>query len=345
MVRCGLIGCGNVATEMHLPALRALPEVQLESVCDTNPERLQAFVARFAISKSFSDVDTFLAESKDLDFVVVGTPGFTHYALTKRVIEHGLHVFVEKPLALRFADCLDLKKRAADRDIKVCVGQTWRFRDPVLRAREALEQGLVGRAYQINVVHHAGSLFHASEPPWSWREREHKVLLYEHAIHLLDLEVLVAGPVEQVVGVRVIDDPHLHATTHIYALVVHGSGAVGLIDVQAFASSNFTYFEIYGTANDVQIKFFPHGYRIYSGRINPLDEVYHDFLRVKDFIMPIVAGAIRRPRVPRRALPHYRLFQQFVQSLKDDSVSVPVTIGDVLPTMELLEQLSKEVYS
>lgn len=345
MVRCGLIGCGQVAAEMHLPALRGLPGVRLETVCETNPERRETFARRYGVPKATSDLDTFLAESPALDFVLVATPGPTHYALVRQLVEHGVHVFVEKPLALNLAECVELKRRAEARRVKVCVGQTWRYREPVLRARAALTQGLVGRIYQVNVSHHGGSLFHASEPAWSWEERRNQVLLYDHGIHLLDLAVWFAGPVEEVLAVKATVDPHLGVTTRVYVLVAHAAGAVSLVDLQLFASSNFTQFSLYGTANDVEIKFFPSSFRLYSGRVNPLDELYYDAVRIKDFLWPALAGRLRRPRVPRRAVPHFRLLQQFVRALQDPSVPVPVTIDDVLPTMDFLERLRAVVYA
>ncbi len=344
MVRCGIIGCGAVAMEMHMPALRAIPGVRVEAVCEENRHRLGTFLSENGIARGCTDVDTFMDENRKLDFVIVATPGFTHYDLAKRVIERGFHVFIEKPLSLSVAECLDLAKRAKDHSVKVCVGQTWRFRDPVLRGKEACDRGLVGKVYQVNVVHHSGSLFHVSEPAWSWREKEHKTLLYEHAIHLIDLQVYFAGPAQEILGVEVISDPSLQATTHVYALIKHASGAVAIVDVQAFSSSNFTQCEIYGTANDVQMKFFPHGYRLYSGRVNPVDELYNDFLRLRDFAIPVVSGVIRRPVLPRRVLPHYRILQRFIESVKNEAAAVPVSIGDVLPTMELLEWLGAKVY-
>jgi predicted dehydrogenase len=344
MVRCGLIGCGNVAAEMHVPAIRALENVRLEAVCDTDPERMATFAAGNGIGKRFARVDEFLDQNGDLDFVIIATPGFTHHAVAKQVIAAGLDVLVEKPLALRHDQCLELKRDAESRGVKVCVGQTWRFRDPVIKAKRALDEGLIGQIYQVTIAHHGGSLFHVSEPCWSWEEKRHRTLLYDHAIHLLDLAVYFAGPVQRLLGIQVIDDPHLQVTARVYALVEHTSGAVGLVDLQMFASSNFTQCDFFGTANDVQIKFFPHSYQLYSGRVNPLDELCREFTRLKDFVVPRLSRAVWRPAVPPRALPHYRLLVNWVQSLTDPSAKPPVTIDDVLPTMEFLELLANHVY-
>lgn len=345
MVRGALVGCGDIVGEMHMPAWHAIPEVSLVAVCDTKSERRMAFARQYKLNeKSYSSIHDLLETIPDLDFVSIATPGFTHYELCRAAIDAGVHVLVEKPLSLRMEETLDLQERAHKQGVKVCVGHTYRFREPVIRAKEACAQGLVGQIYQVNVVHHGESLFHASEPPWRYQEHENKVLLYELAIHFLDLQVYFAGPVGKILFLKTDYNHHLKATTRVYALIEHTSGSIGIVDYQVFASSNYTQFEIFGTANDVLIKFFPHYYRLYSGRINPLDELYYDFLRIKDFVLPTLFGKFRKEPVPRRALPHYRLFRRFVDSLLDDSVPVPVSIESVLPTMEFLEMLRTRIY-
>ena len=345
MVRGALVGCGDIVSETHMPAWQAIPDVRLEAVCDTDSERRTAFASKYKLmERSYSTIHNLLEQMPDLDFVTIATPGFTHYELCRVAIDAGVHVLVEKPLSLSLAHALDLQVRAQKQGVKVCVAHTFRFRDPVIRAREACEQGLAGQIYQVNVVHHGESLFHASEPPWRYKEQENKVLLYELAIHFLDLQVYFAGPVREILFLKTDYNHHLKANTRVYALVEHTSGAVGIVDYQVFASSNFTNLEIYGTANDIRIKFFPHYYRLYSGRINPLDEIYYDFLRIKDFILPTLMGKFRRATVPHRVLSHYRLFRQFIDSLRDDSVPVPVSIESALPTMEYLELLGAKLY-
>lgn len=345
MVRGGLVGCGQVVEEMHMPAWRAIPEVQLEAVYDQNPQQLRSFAGRYGFQKMHSSLEDLLDRHPHLDFLSIATPGFTHYELCRAAIEAGVAVLVEKPLALSLEEVLDLKARAQRNKVKVCVGHTYRFRDPVLIAKEACERGLVGKILQFNVVHHGGPLFHASEPSWRWQERRHKVLLYELAVNLLDLQVYFAGPVERLLGWKTLCDPSFDATTHLYALAEHREGAIGLVDFQAFASSCFTHLEIYGTANDVQIKFFPHSYRLYSGRLNPLDELITEFFRIQNFLLASLRDTVARGGVSRRSLPHWRLFRRFVDSLENESMPVPVSIESVLPTMEFLEELGTRVYS
>jgi predicted dehydrogenase len=168
--------------------------------------------------------------------------------------------------------------------------------------------------------------------------------LYEHAVHLLDLQVYFAGGIEKVIAVNVNVDEQLKCTKNIYAMVKHKNGAVGNIDLQLFSSSNYAQSEIFGTANDATIKYSPEAYRLYSGRVNPLDDLYSDFRRIMNFTVPALIGKVKPPKIPRQAHAHYRLFSSFIQALQDRSVPLPVSIDDVVPTMELLEALAVPTY-
>lgn len=344
MIQCGIIGCGGVFRDMYVPAIGGIPELQLVSVCDTDIDRLRPQEKTGGIQSLHSDVDDFLERGQHLDFVIVTTPVFTHYEIGKKVIQAGKNVLIEKPLSLYYEQSLELEALTAQCGVKVCVGQTWRYRDPILRAIQAMEGGLLGKVYQTKIVHHIGSLLHVSNPPWSWEERKYRTLLYEHAIHLLDFQVLFGGPVQSVGNVIFTKDPDLDVTSHITALAEHASGAVSIIDIQGFSSTKFTTLEIFGTANDISIKFFPHSYRMYCGRLNPVDELLTEGKRLMDFVSGRIKDKLIKNRVPTKAHPHLLLLKDFVRSIETDTRPSPVAIEDVMPTMHFLDLLGERIY-
>jgi len=342
-IRCGLIGCGTVVQDLHLSAWSGIEDLTIVALCDPNETNLARVSQSLGVTRVYTQVDRFLDENRDLDFVSIATPGFTHYELAGKVIERGLNLLLEKPVALSLREALDLKARAERAKIIFGVVQNYRFRDCVLAARRDLDAGRIGRIYQVNVAFHGESLY--NEPsPWMWEERRYRTLLYEVGIHFLDLETCFAGPIARALAVKAQIDPHLNCVANVYALVEHQSGAVGMIDVQWFASSNYTQCQLFGTANDATIKFYPEGYSLYSGRVNPMDEMYIAYQRTLNFVWPTLREKLRRPRVHRRAMSHYRLFAGFVQGIRDGSGHVPVSIADAMPTMELLEALAVPAY-
>jgi len=343
ILRGGLIGCGKIVRDIHVSVWQSIGGLHIQSVCDPDEAARSEVAGRLGDARAYSDVNRMLDENQDLDFVSIATPGFTHYDLSKRAIHRGLNVIVEKPLALSLADARALVEQATLANVRLCVGQTYRYRDSVLVIRRAIEQGQVGRIYQVDTTHHGESIFN-DQASWIWSEQEHRVLLYEHAIHFLDLQVYFAGPLKRIVGLDVRRDEHVKATTHVHALIEHTSGVIGHIDLQLFASSNYTQIEVFGTANDATLKFSPDGWQLYSGRVNPLDEMLAGFKRTAGFVMPTLVAKFRPPALPRKARSHHRVFSGFVRALHDGSLVLPVSGEDVLPTMELLEALAVPTY-
>jgi len=341
-MNCGIIGCGRNVEDLHMPAIKAIKDLRLEAVCDTSQERLEQFSMQYDVPNSYYELDEFLNSSSSLDFVVISTPGFTHYEIARKLLSKKGNLLIEKPITLTFDQVLHLKELADSTGSRVGVIQNYRYRDPVIKAKEAQSKGVIGDVTQINVVFHGHPIY--SEPAsWSWDERTNKTLLYEMMIHFLDLQVYFAGPVQRVLACHTKVDEILDVTTNIYALVEHKSKAVGIIDLQLFASSNYLQFEVFGTANDVTIKFQPHYLRIYSGTLNPIDELLLDGKRILDFGLEALLDRIQPMRVNRRAVSHYRVFSLFVESIRK-SKPFPIDITQIIPTMEYAQMLSDLVY-
>src|SRR2546422_8427823 len=100
-MRLGVVGCGAIALEAHLPAAEKIRGVELEAVVDTDPvwtgKVARRFGARYAL-ESYTDL------VGKVDAAVVATPNWTHPEITCFLLEHGVHVLCEKPLALGVAE-------------------------------------------------------------------------------------------------------------------------------------------------------------------------------------------------------------------------------------------------
>lgn len=342
MINCAIVGCGRNVEDLHIPVFKVLKNIRIVAVCDLNHDRLNKFGSKYGIENLFNSVEELIGSNLKIDFIDVSTPGITHYLICKQILEAGIHILVEKPVTLSLKETLDLKSLADKKKTKVCVIHNYRYRNVTIQAKKDQERGRIGNIQQVNVSFHGQSVF--CEPTaWSWEERKFKTLLYEICIHFIDLQTYFAGRVKKIIGAKSSWNEILQSTEKIQALVEHENGATGFIDLQFNASSNYTHLELFGSANDVLIKYFPEYYRIYSGTINPLDELYYDYRRIMDYAMPLIKDKISRPELKRRALSHYRLIKIFIDALEGQA-QVPVSLDDVLPTMELAEELSKIAY-
>ncbi|MBI3179787.1 MAG: Gfo/Idh/MocA family oxidoreductase [Deltaproteobacteria bacterium] len=117
-------------------------------VCDANPVRLAHVRERFpglTFTQSYDEV-----LRSQVDGVVIATPVGTHHELAKQALAHGKHVFVEKPLAASVSQARDLVERAARAGRSLMVGHTFEYSPPVVKIRELIEQGELGRIFFVS---------------------------------------------------------------------------------------------------------------------------------------------------------------------------------------------------
>ena len=118
-IRVGLLAYGAIGDE-HNKAIQATSGLALTAVCDTNPERLSAALQLSPGIQTFSDANQML-QSGEIDLVVVSTPPNSHYSWAKQALELGVHVMLEKPMALTTKECDELMTLAAAKKLLLVV--------------------------------------------------------------------------------------------------------------------------------------------------------------------------------------------------------------------------------
>src|ERR1700730_17999533 len=101
-LRIGVVGCG-IFGESHLATFAGIPFAEVTAVTDVDQERAQKLASRYGIQRVSKDFRE-LCSLPDLDAVSVVTTEDQHLEPVLSALEHGKHVFVEKPLATRLAD-------------------------------------------------------------------------------------------------------------------------------------------------------------------------------------------------------------------------------------------------
>ena len=105
-IRVGLLAYGQIGHEHNL-AVQATDGLALVAVCDQNPERLAAAVELAPGVSTFSDAGAML-DSGLIDLVIISTPPNSHFAWAMEALRRGIHVVVEKPMALTAGECDEL---------------------------------------------------------------------------------------------------------------------------------------------------------------------------------------------------------------------------------------------
>jgi myo-inositol 2-dehydrogenase/D-chiro-inositol 1-dehydrogenase len=185
--RVGLVGAGNVA-QRHARVLTGFEDVTLVGV--TDPDRSAADRLTSAHGgRAYADIDGLLAAEPDAVYVCV--PPFAHGPVEERVIDAGVPMFVEKPVAADLPTAERIAELVRRRGLLTSVGHHWRYLGVVGQARELLAERparLVNGAWLDKI------------PPVAWWTRLDASggPLVEQASHVLDLIRALVGEVVEV---------------------------------------------------------------------------------------------------------------------------------------------------
>lgn len=183
-LRVGLLGCGSFA-HRHAQSLRLLAdEVELVAFCNRTPEKAAAFAQEYGAGETAVYAHhQQMFEQTPLDAVVISLPPFAHSDEVEMAAARGIHIFIEKPIALQSEAGWRMVKAAENAAIVTQVGFMSRFGEAVEQVKTFIQDGTAGTVGLMAARYFCNSL-HA---PW-WRDREKSGgQLVEQVIHMVDL--------------------------------------------------------------------------------------------------------------------------------------------------------------
>ncbi len=194
--RVGFLGAGYIA-EWHAKALRTIPGVSLAAVCDKDLSRAHAFGLRHGVSRSYGSLDAMLEDrGLALDAVHVLLPPDLHARAANTLIEKGLHVLLEKPMAITAGQCGDLIERAAARGVTVGVNHNFLFAPIYESLRDDLKSGKIGRPDHVIITWNRTLDQLQSGPFDLWMLRNPRNIVLEIGPHCLAPVMDLLGPLE-----------------------------------------------------------------------------------------------------------------------------------------------------
>ncbi len=148
MMRVGLLAYGAIGHEHNL-AVQNTQGLILTAVCDTNPERLRAALELAPEATTFHDASMML-DSGLIDLVVISTPPNSHFEWAQAALSRGIHVVLEKPMALRATECDTLMALAKKQDLLLVVYQNRRFDPDFVTLKNIIDAGVIGDVFQYD---------------------------------------------------------------------------------------------------------------------------------------------------------------------------------------------------
>jgi len=149
-------------------------------LCDKNPDALARAKRNYPAIEVTTDPCDIL-KSPNIDAVAVITPVWTHYDLAKAALEHGKHVFVEKPFASSSAQASELIELAARKNLTIMVDHTFLFTGAVRKIRELNDSGVLGDLYYYDSLRVNLGLFQ-HDVSVIWDLAPHDLSIMDHLI-------------------------------------------------------------------------------------------------------------------------------------------------------------------
>lgn len=243
-LQIGLLGCGFFGRALA-HGVERVDGLQMAAVADVSNEAARTAAAELGVPVVSSDR---LVGYPGLDGVIVATPNGLHRGPVEEATAAGLHVFVEKPMALTSADCAAMADSAAQQGVQLIVGHILRTLPASRRFKQLVESGQLG-----DVVAAKATLTRWVQPDpdkadWWKRDPKRSGGELRHEIHALDLLCWLLGTPTSVVGAESPDVSELvlrfGACVASYELSsvnrfpawgvsIHGTVASALLDLRA----------------------------------------------------------------------------------------------------------------
>ncbi|WP_173918150.1 Gfo/Idh/MocA family protein [Halobacillus sp. Marseille-Q1614] len=123
-MRIGIVGLGDIAQKAYLPVLSQKEGIELV-LCTRNKETLDRLADKYRIMEKVESVDGLMAKQVDAVFISAATEA--HAEIVEELLEHGIHVYIDKPISLNFKETQRIVELARETGRIAIVGFNRRF--------------------------------------------------------------------------------------------------------------------------------------------------------------------------------------------------------------------------
>jgi predicted dehydrogenase len=188
-LRIAIAGTGLI-TRVHARGAQKLSDVALEAVVNHRPESMATFADEFQIPRQYASVPDLL-EDGGVDALIVCTPNYLHAPQSIAALKAGVHVMVEKPMAMNAAEAQAMLSASKKSGALLMVAHCWRFSPEVRWLREQVAKGLLG-----DIIRTKGYCSHVNRGPGGWftqKELAGGGATADMAIHAVDTVRFLLG--------------------------------------------------------------------------------------------------------------------------------------------------------
>ncbi len=227
IINWGIIGCGNVTEKKSGPAFNKVNNSKLVAVMRRNGEKVKDYAQRHNVPNYYTDADQ-LIKSPEINAIYVATPPSTHAQYAIAAMRAGKPVYVEKPMAATYAQCVEMNKVSRETGMPLFVAYYRRTLPGFLKVKELLDEKAIGTILVVNI--RLTRPANDDEKNNAWRVDPSVSgggIFYDLASHQLDLMDFLLGPIAEATGFVTNNNTWYNAEDTVGACFKFACGAIG----------------------------------------------------------------------------------------------------------------------
>lgn len=224
-IKWGIIGCGNVCEVKSGPGFQKAANSELVAVMRRDARLAEDFAGRHNVPRWYSDAQRLIADPA-VNAIYIATPPGNHLEYTRLAAQAGKPVYVEKPMARNYVECLGMIESCQQAGVALFVAYYRRAMPRFLKIKELLDSGAIGEIRFATIELYQPPLDTAQALPWRVQpEIAGGGLFLDVGSHALDLLDFYFGPVRQVKGFAANQGGYYGVEDLVTATFVHENGA------------------------------------------------------------------------------------------------------------------------
>lgn len=351
MLKAAIVGCGKIA-DSHAAQILRVGGCEIVGVCDREPLMARQLSDRFPIKACFDDVSELLQEARP-DVVHITTPPAGHFEIARLCLEHGCHVYVEKPFTIDAEEAQQLISLAVQKGLKLTVGHNYQFSHAAQRLRALVQDGYLGGA-PVHMESYYG--YNLGDPSYARAllgDRQHWVRRLPGKL----LHNIISHGIARIAEFLASDDPQV--ITHGYVSpLLKGIGETEIVDELRVVISDGERTTAYFTFSS-QMRPSLHEFRIYGPKNGLVLDQDHEMLlrlrgtKFKSYADHFIPPVLLAKQCLGNLFGNVRLFlandfhmdagmkallRSFYQSIRDDG-PVPIPYREILVTARIMDEI------
>lgn len=337
-LKVGIVGCGAVAKQCHIPSFMKIKRnVTLQAVCDKNENLAREVAKKYGIPGVYPDILEMLAR-ENLDMVDICVPQQIHAPLAIQALEHGCHVLVEKPMALKTSECDQMLEASRKNRAKLCIVHNILFHPPFLKARELVAKGTIGdfTGMRIFMSDHRDEMIMKRD---YWVHKLPGGLIGETGPHAVYMSLAFLSKVNNVDVFAKNFLEHPWAPFDEYTIELEGEKAISSITISYASNRHNCYVDILGTEGILHLD-LNSMLLIHQGQkesLKSIDLARYSLGAAFQITKGVAANAFK-VATRNTKLGHGKIIEGFVDSILKNS-QPPVTAEEGRETTKVMEMI------